>query len=276
MKLKFKIKFFKDPGIYIQNIDDYTDFDFKLFKNYLSRNELKKINRIRILEKQYLKILSRFMIKNIVKNDFGSDELNCFEVLNNMGDIGQPVLFFKNKVTSMSVSMSYSSPLVAVEVYEKQEGGSIGIDIEKIFKNISSEFLEYCFTSKELESISKIFKQTTFECSCTMLWCIKESVGKLFSIGLSGNPKKIEILFKNLNEFYQNGNTVVPTFISKTISLESFNIGEKVKAYVEKVAENGDEVIYDAFVFNESKLLLIIEQMHLTKVGQTSDYEIEI
>lgn len=79
-----------------------------------------------------------------------------------------------------------------------------------------------------------------------------------------------------LNEFYQNGNTVVPTFISKTISLESFNIGEKVKAYVEKVAENGDEVIYDAFVFNESKLLLIIEQMHLTKVGQTSDYEIEI
>lgn len=142
MKLKFKIKFFKDPGIYIQNIDDYTDFDFKLFKNYLSRNELKKINRIRILEKQYLKILSRFMIKNIVKNDFGSDELNCFEVLNNMGDIGQPVLFFKNKVTSMSVSMSYSSPLVAVEVYEKQEGGSIGIDIEKIFKNISSEFLE--------------------------------------------------------------------------------------------------------------------------------------
>ena len=29
--------------------------------------------------------------------------------------------------------MSYSSPLVAVEVYEKQEGGSIGIDIEKIF-----------------------------------------------------------------------------------------------------------------------------------------------
>lgn len=93
-----------------------------------------------------------------------------------------------------------SSPLVAVEVYEKQEGGSIGIDIEKIFKNISSEFLEYCFTSKELESISKIFKQTTFECSCTMLWCIKESVGKLFSIGLSGNPKKIEILFKNLNE----------------------------------------------------------------------------
>lgn len=200
MKLKFKIKFFKDPGIYIQNIDDYTDFDFKLFKNYLSRNELKKINRIRILEKQYLKILSRFMIKNIVKNDFGSDELNCFEVLNNMGDIGQPVLFFKNKVTSMSVSMSYSSPLVAVEVYEKQEGGSIGIDIEKIFKNISSEFLEYCFTSKELESISKIFKQTTFECSCTMLWCIKESVGKLFSIGLSGNPEKIEILFKNLNE----------------------------------------------------------------------------
>lgn len=80
----------------------------------------------------------------------------------------------------------------------------------------------------------------------------------------------------NINEFYQNGNTVVPTFISKTISLESFNIGEKVKAYVEKVAENGDEVIYDAFVFNESKLLLIIEQMHLTKVGQTSDYEIEI
>lgn len=48
--------------------------------------------------------------------------------------IGQPVLFFKNKVTSMSVSMSYSSPLVAVEVYEKQEGGSIGIDIEKYLK----------------------------------------------------------------------------------------------------------------------------------------------
>lgn len=59
---------------------------------------------------------------------------------------------------------------------------------------------EYCFTSKELESISKIFTQTTFECSCTMLWCIKESVGKLFSLGLSGDPKKIEILFKNLNE----------------------------------------------------------------------------
>lgn len=104
------------------------------------------------------------------------------------------------------------------------------------------------------------------------------NIDGMFPIDSKINPILIDNVGRLmlLNEFYQNGNTVVPTFISKTISLESFNIGEKVKAYVEKVAENGDEVIYDAFVFNESKLLLIIEQMHLTKVGQTSDYEIEI
>lgn len=33
------------------------------------------------------------------------------------------------------------------------------LDDGKIFKNISSEFLEYCFTSKELESISKILNK---------------------------------------------------------------------------------------------------------------------
>lgn len=198
MKLIFEIEFFKSPNIYIQNVNDYTDCDFRLFRNYLSRNELKKINRIRILEKQYLKILSRYMIKNLIKKDFWNNELNSLEILNSTGDVGQPILFYKGKATGMSVSISYSYPLVAVEVCKNQ--GCVGIDIEKILKNISSEFLEYCFTSKELESILKIFTQQNFECSCTMLWCIKESVGKLFSIGLSGNPKKIEVLFKTFNE----------------------------------------------------------------------------
>ncbi|MFC3931938.1 4'-phosphopantetheinyl transferase family protein [Streptococcus dentapri] len=136
------------------------------------------------------------MIKKILEEDFSSDTLlSHLEIINDRGDTGRPILLYNNKLTDICVSISYSYPLVAVEVCKN--GDNIGIDIEKIFDHISNEFLKYCFTSRELDCIAKILNQETFEHNCTILWCIKESVGKLLTIGLVGNPRAIEILFKS-------------------------------------------------------------------------------
>ncbi|CUW06474.1 hypothetical protein GCM10025878_00660 [Leuconostoc gasicomitatum] len=79
-----------------------------------------------------------------------------------------------------------------------------------------------------------------------------------------------------LNEFHQNGSTVVPTHISETVKYGNFKIGEQLKVYVKKIGEENNEVIYDGYIYRDKELLLSIKKMHLTKVGQVSDYDIAL
>ena len=251
-------------GMKEYKVAEISEFEFKKFIKVYEDREVELTLTGEIL----LKSDNQLVMKVTLSSDF----------VNSKGVVLQKNIIHSSGIIEMNNLLTTES----VERYRDMLGKYNSIQIKKHL-NMDKYYLkgaDNIFFGPNFRNISNVRVDNSKKISIGDINVTDES--KVFNFINNIDSKINPILIDNvgrlmlLNEFYQNGNTVVPTFISKTISLESFNIGEKVKAYVEKVAENGDEVIYDAFVFNESKLLLIIEQMHLTKVGQTSDYEIEI
>ena len=251
-------------GMKEYKVAEISEFEFEKFIKVYEDREVELTLTGEIL----LKSDNQLVMKVTLSSDF----------VNSKGVVLQKNIIHSSGIIEMNNLLTTES----VERYRDMLGKYNSIQIKKHL-NMDKYYLkgaDNIFFGPNFRNISNVRVENSKKISIGDINVTDES--KVFNFINNIDSKINPILIDNvgrlmlLNEFYQNGNTVVPTFISKTISLESFNIGEKVKAYVEKVAENGDEVIYDAFVFNESKLLLIIEQMHLTKVGQTSDYEIEI
>ena len=251
-------------GMKEYKVAEISEFEFEKFIKVYEDREVELTLTGEIL----LKSDNQLVMKVTLSSDF----------VNSKGVVLQKNIIHSSGIIEMNNLLTTES----VERYRDMLGKYNSIQIKKHL-NMDKYYLkgaDNIFFGPNFRNISNVRVDNSKKISIGDINVTDES--KVFNFINNIDSKINPILIDNvgrlmlLNEFYQNGNTVVPTFISKTISLESFNIGEKVKAYVEKVAENGDEVIYDAFVFNESKLLLIIEQMHLTKVGQTSDYEIEI
>ena len=251
-------------GMKEYKVAEISEFEFEKFIKVYEDREVELTLTGEIL----LKSDNQLVMKVTLSSDF----------VNSKGVVLQKNIIHSSGIIEMNNLITTES----VERYRDMLGKYNSIQIKKHL-NMDKYYLkgaDNIFFGPNFRNISNVRVDNSKKISIGDINVTDES--KVFNFINNIDSKINPILIDNvgrlmlLNEFYQNGNTVVPTFISKTISLESFNIGEKVKAYVEKVAENGDEVIYDAFVFNESKLLLIIEQMHLTKVGQTSDYEIEI
>ena len=251
-------------GMKEYKVAEISEFEFEKFIKVYEDREVELTLTGEIL----LKSDNQLVMKVTLSSDF----------VNSKGVVLQKNIIHSSGIIEMNNLLTTES----VERYRDMLGKYNSIQIKKHL-NMDKYYLkgaDNIFFGPNFRNISNVRVDNSKKISIGDINVTAES--KVFNFINNIDSKINPILIDNvgrlmlLNEFYQNGNTVVPTFISKTISLESFNIGEKVKAYVEKVAENGDEVIYDAFVFNESKLLLIIEQMHLTKVGQTSDYEIEI
>ena len=60
----------------------------------------------------------------------------------------------------------------------------VGIDIE-MYKKISPNNIHLFVSKEELNSLNSYFKSFSLLEKVTLIWCIKESVGKLFDIGLS-------------------------------------------------------------------------------------------
>ena len=250
-------------GMKEYKVAEISEFEFEKFIKVYEDREVELTLTGEIL----LKSDNQLVMKVTLSSDF----------VNSKGVVLQKNIIHSSGIIEMNNLLTTES----VERYRDMLGKYNSIQIKKHL-NMDKYYLkgsDNIFFGPNFRNISNVRVDNSKKISIGDINVTDES--KVFNFINNIDSKINPILIDNvgrlmlLNEFYQNGNTVVPTFISKTISLESFNIGEKVKAYVEKVAENGDEVIYDAFVFNESKLLLIIEQMHLTKVGQTSDYEIE-
>jgi len=60
----------------------------------------------------------------------------------------------------------------------------VGIDIE-LYKNISVKNIPLFASKEELNSLDFEFESSSILEKATLIWCIKESVGKLFDVGLS-------------------------------------------------------------------------------------------
>ena len=242
-------------GMKEYKVAEISEFEFEKFIKVYEDREVELTLTGEIL----LKSDNQLVMKVTLSSDF----------VNSKGVVLQKNIIHSSGIIEMNNLLTTES----VERYRDMLGKYNSIQIKKHL-NMDKYYLkgaDNIFFGPNFRNISNVRVDNSKKISIGDINVTDES--KVFNFINNIDSKINPILIDNvgrlmlLNEFYQNGNTVVPTFISKTISLESFNIGEKVKAYVEKVAENGDEVIYDAFVFNESKLLLIIEQMHLTKVG---------
>ena len=257
--------------LYLNNLGEkeykVTEISEFRFENFIKVYEGREVE-LTLTGEILVKNDNRLVMKVTLTSDF----------INKKGVVLQKNIIHSSGIIEMNNLLTTES----VEGYRDVLDKFNSINIEKHL-NIDKYYLkgaDNIFFGPNFRNISDVEVDSSKKISIGNINVTNES--KVFNFINNIDSKINPILIDNigrlmlLNEFYQNGNTVVPTFISKTISLDKFNVGEKVKAYVEKVGENGDEVIYDAFVFNESKLLLIIEKMHLTKVGQTSDYEIDI
>ena len=60
----------------------------------------------------------------------------------------------------------------------------VGIDIE-MYKKISLDNIQLFASKDEINSLSSEFESFSLIEKSTLIWCIKESVGKLFDVGLS-------------------------------------------------------------------------------------------
>lgn len=85
-------------------------------------------------------------------------------------------------------SCSYSDYKIAVAVAQEQ----VGIDIEA-YKKISTEHIELFTSDYEIDVVSSHIKQRTRKEVATLIWSYKESLGKLYSVGLSEGFKTFNI-----------------------------------------------------------------------------------
>lgn len=131
---------------------------------------------------------------------------------------------------------------------------------------------------KNFQNISGVKADTTGKCTRANVKVTDES--KVFMLPTTVKTQINPILIDNvgrlmlLNEFYQNGATVVPTYISEATKYTKFNSGETLDAFVEKVGEQGDTVVYNGYVFRENELVFSIKEMQLLKIGSVIDYDI--
>ncbi|CBL92475.1 hypothetical protein PB1A_1094 [Leuconostoc inhae] len=156
----------------------------------LTKREKEKIDRQNTTTRKNSIILSRHLLKNSISNVLktNSDDI---EILNKENITGKPFVLNQGVSTNLDVSISYCYPLVGVIFSDSNV--KVGIDIENIFSNSSDLFLHFSFSTKEIEYLSQIYPQQFLDRGYTTLWCIKEAVGKLLGIGLSGNPKGLEV-----------------------------------------------------------------------------------
>ncbi|KAB3533469.1 4-phosphopantetheinyl transferase family protein [Alkaliphilus pronyensis] len=88
-------------------------------------------------------------------------------------------------------SCSYTGYNIAVAISHN----NIGIDIE-MYKNINIKNLDIFTNDCELNLVKGIIKKPTSIEAATFIWCLKESIGKLFNVGLSKGFKSISICKK--------------------------------------------------------------------------------
>ena len=205
----------------------------------------------------------KMTVKVTLKSDFKNDD----------GIIIQDNIF--NSAGTIELGRKVNPPETA-KIYQKLHTRSWDktLDIETYYAkgkaNISF--------GKNFQNISAVKADDTGKCTQAKVKVTDES--NVFALPTKVTTQINPILIDNvgrlmlLNEFYQNGATIVPTYISEATKYAEFNSEETLDAFVEKVGEQGDTVVYNGYVFRENELVFSINEMQLSKIGSVVDHDI--
>ena len=143
----------------ITDLDSITDLIYKDF-SYLEET----------INLRYFTKKRRMIRDELIEEWLGNNEYS-FDYDHMKINIEEKVYYF---------SGSYSGYKIAfIKSLDK-----VGIDIE-MYKNISSNNTHLFISKDEISNLSSKFDSFSPLEKSTLIWCIKESVGKLFNVGLS-------------------------------------------------------------------------------------------
>lgn len=163
--------------IIYDNINNYTDNDYKDMFNYLNNNDKNKINKLIRNNDKKLSILSKYLLKSILSQKYHLDYNKIY-----YNKYGKPL------INGIYFNISHSNDYVVL-VFSNNK---IGIDIEKIRKVDLNIINNFC-TTKEREYIlnSESSYKSLFE-----IYCLKEAYFKMIGANLF-NMKEIEFNISN-------------------------------------------------------------------------------
>ncbi|MBQ8192726.1 MAG: 4'-phosphopantetheinyl transferase superfamily protein [Bacilli bacterium] len=167
------------------NINNYTNNEFKTMFKSLNTNDKNKINKLINNQNKKLSILSKYLLKNILSQKYDLDYNNIY-----YNEFNKPL------IDGIYFNISHSNNYVAICFSDKR----IGIDIEKI-REVNLNIINSFCTEKEKKYIlnSENKYKSMFE-----IFCLKEAYFKMLGTNLF-NIKKIEFNI-NSNSIFSSSN----------------------------------------------------------------------
>lgn len=157
---------------------------------FLNDGEMAGLNAFKSMKKQMEWMAGRYLIKKMVR-DFFDDTMNLEDITIGHQEKGAP--FIKNRPDT-AISISHSGDIAAAAL-GKVRGTILGLDLEKIQKIPTREFMNLAFTAKERAAMKnepgEIFKA----------WTLKEAYLKYIKKGFHESLHRVEVVN---NQVYHN------------------------------------------------------------------------
>ena len=134
-------------------------------------------------------LVSRYLIKMLVCSKYSWLRPRNVEIVNNSN--GKPQLRICGCDLPWVISISHSRDVVAICF---SDDGAVGIDVQTPIKWDIPLKLDIAFTSCELDCIFSDYDPEKRNEMFTLLWTIKEAVGKALGVGLMMGFHSIEVL----------------------------------------------------------------------------------
>ena len=195
--------------------DDYADFqtkknlsfDVKSFHTqFLSPEEIDRVNRFRSLKKQIEWMAGRFLVKQMVQMRVDT-EITLPEIFIDHQDEGAP---FLRGYPHVKISISHSGEYAGAALTTRADL-DLGFDIEQIGKPPGPGFMKIAFTQREIKAMGPdardIFRY----------WTVKEAFLKLIKKGFNQNLHQVEVIGDTVLFKHENAPVSV---ISTTIGTE--------------------------------------------------------
>ncbi len=172
------------------NINNYTDKNYKQFFSILSEQDKIKLNKLVKINDKKLMILSRVLFNKLLNDNYNIDYTTIHLSYN---EFNKPLT--NNFFFNISHKEDYSIACISTK--------KIGIDIEKI-RNVDINTINYFCTPSEKEYIlnSSNKYKSLFE-----IYCLKEAYIKMLGTSLS-NIKNIEFKIINNKIICTNHNNI--------------------------------------------------------------------
>jgi len=101
-----------------------------------------------------------------------------------LGNKGYSIDYNQMKIKVQGKEFNFSSSYSGYKIVVIKSEDKIGIDIE-MYERISPNHIHLFTSIDELNSLDSEFESLSASEKSTLVWCMKESIGKLFNIGLS-------------------------------------------------------------------------------------------